>query len=195
MYARILAILILAFASTAVWAQGTTYWIGGNQYEDIGHPHNFLVEPIMFTHDGVLINPHQIIFKVTAPYAFSSFHVEVTNTFWGWSTHYYGNDGVIRSGGTYIEPVDFSATNTSFAWQASGNQFWSSQERGGAPLYNYFLVTSPDFSDSNEFKFRFDRFVTSVPEPAVFLQLSVGLALLGVFTRRRRPLTPARQGM
>ena len=127
--------------------------------------------------------------------SFSSFHVEVTNLFWGLSDHYYGNDGVRRSGGTYIEPVAFSATNTSFAWQASGNQFWSSQERGGAPLYNYFAVTSPGFSDSNTFKYHFDRAVTSVPEPAVFLQLSAGLVMLGAFTRRRRPRNPAPQSI
>ena len=195
MYARILTIFLLALASTTALAQGTTYSINGIQYEDIGHPHDFLVEPTIFTENGVPIKPGQIVFKVTAPYAFSSFHVEVTNLFWGLSDHYYGNDGVRRSGGTYIEPVAFSATNTSFAWQASGNQFWSSQERGGAPLYNYFAVTSPGFSDSNTFKYRFDRAVTSVPEPAVFLQLSAGLVMLGAFTRRRRPRNPAPQSI
>ena len=97
-------------------------------------------------------------------------------------------------GGTYIDPVQFSANNTSFGWQATGNKFWSSQERGGAPLYNFFAVTCLDFTDSTKFTYRFDRAVTSVPEPETFIQLSVGLVLLGALARRRRQHRPALQG-
>lgn len=174
----------LLFSSCAL-AQAT-YTFDGKQYEDIGYPSNFLVEPFLVTvrdSNGNSVDTDEILFKVTAPFAYSSFHVTVTNFFWNWSTQHYGNNGVTRLG-TFIDELTFSATNDSFNWQASGNKFWSAQENNGAPLPHFFSVRNTNFSVDTSFSYSFDRQLP-VPEPETYAMLLAGLGLLGGVARRR----------
>lgn len=183
---RVTIWLFALLFSSCVLAQ-ETYWIDGKQYENVGYPSSFLVQASLVTvndGNGNQVDTDEIFFKVTAPYAYSSFHVTVTNWFWNWTTHHYGNNGVTTAG-TFVDGLTFSATNDSFGWQASENDFWSSQERGGAPLSQFFSVRSSSFSTSTEFAYSFDRLVP-IPEPETYAMLLAGLGLLGLTARRRR---------
>lgn len=187
MFLRLTIWLCALSFSSCVLAQGT-YTFNGRQYENIGYPSNFLVEPYLVTvpgPNGTRVDTDEIFFKVTAPFAYSSFHVTVTNLFWNWSTQHYADEGVVRIGGTYIDGLTFSATNDSFSWQATSNKFWSSQENGGVPLPHFFSVRNPNFSTSTQFSYSFDRQLP-VPEPETYAMLLAGLGVIGTIARRKQ---------